>query len=179
MASDFANPLVPSNGNNNITNTLTLPDSADGASIFKWAGTKWADAIPTWIAGAGWVPDADMNLGESFFLQSPVATKVTFVGEVKTGNIDYSVPAGLSAIANKVPVAEPFPGNHGNDGDAIYTWAGTTWNPATWSYIAGLGWSNGGAAGDNVNGPTLAVGEGIIYQNTATAPVTWTRAFNP
>ena len=84
----ISNPLKPSNGNNNITNTIVgLPDTAEGAEIYKWGGTGWSSDIPSWVAGFGWFPDVSMNLGESFFLKSPVATKITFVGEVQTGDV--------------------------------------------------------------------------------------------
>lgn len=174
----ISNPLKPSNGNYNITNTISLPDTADGALIFKWAGASWSSTIPSWIGGFGWDTAMDIPLGESFFLQSPVATKVLFVGEVATGDIPYSLPPGLSAVANKVPVAEPWPGSdNGNDGDVIYTWGGNAWSSTLWSYIDGFGWDSGTAA-TNPNGPTLPVGGGAMYQNTGPA-LSWTRTFNP
>lgn len=175
----ISNPLKPSNGNYNITNTISLPDTADGAFIYKWAGTAWSGDIPSWIAGFGWAPEATINHGEAFFLQSPVATKVLFVGEVATGNVETTLQPGLSVVANKIPVEQNWPGSDiGNDGDSIYTWGGSAWDASIWSYIDGFGWSNGGGAGDNVNGPLLKVGGGAVYQNTGAA-LTWTRAFNP
>jgi hypothetical protein len=178
----IANPLKPSNGNYNITNTISLPDTADGAFIYKWAGTAWSSQIPSWIAGFGWSPDLEIPMGEGFFLQLPQAAgniKVVFVGEVSTGNVTQDIPAGLSVKANEIPVQENWPGkNVGNDGDSIYTWAGSAWDTAIWSYIAGFGWSNGGGAGDNVDGPSLKVGSAVMYQNTGAA-LSWTRAFNP
>lgn len=173
----ISNPLKPSDGNYNITNTIVLPDAADGALLYQWNKTAWSANVPSWLAGAGWIPDSTIALGEAFFLQSPVATKVTFVGEVATGDVTYSYPSGFNAVANKVPVEENFPGSaHGNDGDVIYKWTGTAWD-SSWSFIGGLGWTGG--TPDNPNGPVLKVGEGIMYQNTGTAPVAWTRTFNP
>jgi hypothetical protein len=108
---------------------------------------------------------------------------VLFVGEVSTGDVPYSIPTGLSAVANKVPVAEEWPGStHGNDGDLIYTWAGSAWNSAVWNYIdlgGGTGAWNAGGATDDPDGPTLAVGGGAMYLNSGTAALSWTRAFNP
>jgi hypothetical protein len=82
-------------------------------------------------------------MGEGFFLQLPQAAgniKVLFVGEVSTGNVTQDIPAGLSVKANEIPVQENWPGkNVGNDGDSIYTWAGSAWDTAIWSYIAGFG----------------------------------------
>ena len=176
----IANPLKPSNGNYNITNTITLPDAADGANIFTWAGTGWNSVVPQWYAGGGWFPDTTIPLGDAFFINSPVAATVTFVGEVATGDIAYSYPKGFSVVANKVPVAENFPGAaHGNDGDNIYTWNGTAYDSTVWQYYAGAGWDNGSQPGNSTNGPLLPVGTGIVYANNGTAPVTWTRTFNP
>jgi hypothetical protein len=175
----ISNPLKPSNGNYNITNTISLPDNADGAFIYKWAGTAWSTQIPSWIAGFGWSPDLEIQHGEGFFLQSPVAAKVLFVGEVATGDVVQNLPSGLSVAANKIPVEERWPGAaHGNDGDSIYTWGGSAWDTAIWSFIQGFGWSNGGGPGDHIDGPTLKVGGAAMYQNTG-APLSWTRAFNP
>jgi hypothetical protein len=178
----ISNPLKPSNGDYNITNTIALPDSLDGALIFKWAGTAWASDIPSWISLGGgtgaWDTPMVIPHGESFFLQAPAAAKVLFVGEVATGDVPYSVGPGLSAVANKVPVAEPWPGSdNGNDGDLIYTWSGNAWSSDLWTYYDGIGW-NAGGAGDNVNGPTLPVGGGAMYLNSGSA-LSWTRAFNP
>jgi hypothetical protein len=99
------------------------------------------------------------------------------VGEVSTGTNTTTIPSGISFLANKVPIAEPFPGV-GNDGDAIYNWAGSAWDTAAWGYVGGYGWFATGAPGESTNGPVVAVGSGIVYQNTKT-PLTVTRIFNP
>lgn len=175
-----SNPLKPSNGNYNITNTVTLPDTADGAFLYKWAGTAWDNNIPSWIAGFGWFPDATINLGESFFIQSPVATSITFVGEVSTGTNVTTVPVGFTALAPKVPIAEGFPGAlNGHDGDFLYTWTGSAWANTIFSYIAGYGWYGDGSPTEGTNGPVVNVGGGVMYQNTGTTPVSITRIFNP
>jgi hypothetical protein len=178
----ISNPLKPSNGNYNITNTISLPDTADGASIFKWGGTAWSSQIPSWIGGFGWDPSFDIALGESFFLQSPTAAgnyNVTFVGEVQTGDVAYSLPSGLSVVAPKTPVAQRFPGaDIGHDGDSIFTWTGSAWNSTVWSFLDGFGWDGGSSPDNNIAGPTVAVGGGVVYQNLG-APLTWTRTFNP
>jgi hypothetical protein len=176
----IANPLKPSNGNYNITNTIVgLPDTAENAAIYKWGGAGWSSTVPTWIAGYGWSDPLVIDLGESFFINTPVATKVTFVGEVATGTINYSAPAGTSFIAPKTPVEANFPGKDvGHENDAIYTWAGSGWSSASWTYISGFGWSSSDPAIDNVDGPKIPVGKGIVYQNTG-AKIDWTRTFNP
>jgi hypothetical protein len=175
----IANPLKPSDGNYNITNTITLPDDADGALIYKWAGSTWSADTPVWIGGFGWDKGVDMALGEAFFINSPVATKITFVGEVQTGAIQNTLNPGLNVVANKVPVDQNWPGRTvGNDGDLIYTWGGTAWSPNNWGFIEGFGWDNG-AADTNVDGPMLKAGTGVIYSNTKNTAITWTQNFNP
>jgi hypothetical protein len=177
----ISNPLKPSNGNYNITNTISFPETpdADGARLFKWAGTSWSSQIPGWITGFGWDTPLEVTLGESFFIESPVATRITFVGEVQTGNVDYTLPTGLSVVAPKTPVAQRFPGaDVGHDGDSIFTWAGNAWSSTVWTYIEDFGWDGSGSTDNNVAGPTVGVGGGVVYQNTG-APLTWTRTFNP
>jgi hypothetical protein len=176
----ISNPLKPSNGNNNITNTMVLPDQADGTLLFTWGGTAWNATTPSWLAGFGWDTPTDIPPGNAFFVSTPATTtnfNITFVGEVATGTIPYTYAQGLNMVANKVPVTENFPGaSVGNDGDLIYTWNGSAWNSAVWGYIGGFGWNAGGAT-DSTNGPLLAVGSGVAY--SATAPLNWTRTFNP
>jgi hypothetical protein len=179
----ISNPLKPSNGNYNITNTIVLPDAADGASLFTWTGTAWDSVVPQFYGGGiGWDPAMDVALGEGFFLQSPTAAgnyKVTFVGEVQTGDVSYTLAPGLNVVAPKIPVAEPWPGKDiGNDGDSIYTWTGTAWNSAIWQYYGPeIGWD--GPEAGNTAGPTIPVGGAVVYQNTKTTPINWTRQFNP
>lgn len=185
-------PLKPSDGNYNITNTIALPAGTDGAGIYKWTGTAYDLAnIPTWVEdspGVGqWISDAPVtiNLGEAFFLNSPAAGKVTFVGEVATGAIANTLAAGYNAVGNKVPVAAGWPGKDvGNDGDGIQTWlpASQSFDIANpWTYIAKVGsdpygWTlDGGTFSD---GPTVAPGQGVFYFNTGAA-VNWTQNFNP
>jgi hypothetical protein len=176
----IANPLKPSDGNYNITNTITLPDEADGAQIYTWAGSAWSTTIPNWIAGFGWDPAVSIPLGEAFFLSSPVATKITFVGEVQTGDaIPYTMNPGLNVVANKVPVDQNWPGKAvGQDGDQIYTWAGTAWDNAIYGFIEGFGWDNGTPT-SNVDGPMLKAGQGAIYSNSKNTAYNFTQKFNP
>lgn len=174
----LSNPLKPSNGNYNITNTIVLPDAATDATLYKWAGASWSPDVPQWYgASGGWFPDMTIPLGESFFIRSPAAATVTFVGEVATGTNSYAIPSGLSFVANKVPVAEPFPGNVGNENDNIYLWGGTAWSSTVWQYYgSAFGWSAGGLT-DDTNGPVVAIGGGVAYRNGG-APLNFTRTFN-
>jgi hypothetical protein len=180
-----ANPLKPSNGNYNITNTIVLTDAQTDSLIYKWAGNAWSSTVPQYFgASGGWFPDATINLGESFFIQNPgTATSITFVGEVQTGDattpIAYSLASGLNVVAPKTPVVQDFPGGDvGHDSDLIYTWNGTAWDGVVWQNFAGSGWFGDGHTGESTNGPTVAVGGGVVYLNTGAA-LNWTRTFTP
>ncbi len=174
----IANPLNPSNGNTYNTNTITLPDTADGALLFTWAGTAWSSVIPSWVGGFGWDTPVQLALGQGFFLQSPAAAgnyNVTFVGEVQQGTITTTFNKGLNAVANKVPVDEAWPGKTvGNDGDQIFTWNGSAWDSTISGFIGGFGWDSA-----STDGPVIKAGQGVMYNNTGTGPLTWTRTFNP
>jgi len=164
-------PLVPSGGNYSITNTIALSDPQDGATIFAWAGTAWNTTQPTWIGGFGWDTDLVISNGAGFFISAKANSTLTFVGEVPQGAISYTIPAAVSTLANKVPVTAAFPGaTVGHDGDTMFLWqqGAQKWDPASWSYVGGYGWTAGGAT-DDTNGPALAPANGVFYVNTGAA----------
>jgi hypothetical protein len=164
-------PVAPVDGNFNITNTITLDDSQDGALLFTWAGTAWNSTVPNWIAGVGWLPDMVVSNGTAFFLSSVANSTLTFVGQVPQGALSYRIPAGLSTLANQVPVSTNFPGaTVGNDGDIMYTWLQSAqgWNPVTSQFIGGLGWIAGDGSG-TADGPMLNPAQGVFYINSGAA----------
>jgi hypothetical protein len=165
-------PLAPVDGNFNITNTIVLSDAQDGALLYKWAGTGWDPNVPSWFAGIGWSPDTVISNGTAFFLQPAASSTLTFVGQVPQGALAYNIPAGLSTLANQVPVSANFPGSTvGNDGDLMYVWnnVSSAWSPTVWSYFGGVGWDNGGGAGNSINGPMLNPADGVFYANSGVA----------
>ena len=172
-------PVAPVDGNFNITNTIVLDDTQDGAVIYKWAGTGWDPNLYQWFAGAGWSPSTVISNGQAFFLAPAAAGTLTFVGQVPQGALSYTIPPGLSTLANMVPVSTNFPGSTvGNDGDTIYLWNSVThgWSSTLWSYFGGTGWDNGGGAGNSVNGPLLNPADGVFYANGG-AVVSFTQNF--
>lgn len=173
----LANPLKPSNGDYNITNTVKLQDpGSDGTTLFQWnAGTSSWDSY-LWFDGFGWFPDANQNLGEGFFLQPTLTQTITLVGEVQTGTSTNVIPTGLKLLGNKVPVAGPEPGGAvGHDGDTVFTWdvPGNQW--VSTLYFDGYGWFDNTA---ETNGPSLKVAEGFFFQNTGGA-LNWIKTLNP
>jgi len=178
----IANPLKPTNGDYNITNTMVLPSTWNDAYLYKWAGTSWANDIPIWYDGFGWFPDASIALGEAFFLKAPAGapnTSITFVGEVQTGEVANTLNAGLNFVANKFPLSVPWPGQTvGNDNDYLYEWAGAGWADKIWIYFPGYGWFGDGSAGESVDGPVVDPGVGVLYHNKGAA-INWNKTFNP
>ena len=171
-------PLAPSGGNYNITNTIVLSDAQDGATIMAWNTTAWNTTVPQWYAGAGWYPDMVINNGVGFFITSATNSTLTFVGEVPQGAVTYTIPTGLSTLANKVPEVANFPGGTvGHDGDTITTWdmTGQKWATTVWQYYADAGWNAGGAS-DSTNGPALNPASAVFYQNSGAA-IPFTRNF--
>jgi hypothetical protein len=174
-------PLKPSDGNNQISNTIVLPDDLDGSTISTWGGTSFVSG-PNWVAGEGWLTaqgnpvNLEIPVGEAFFMFATAAGKITYVGEVMQGEITYNVVPGVNMLANKVPVDEAFPGQaSGQDGDVLLVWKGN-WNES-WDYVAGEGWIN--ASNPSTAGPTLKVGNGLVYRNNNATAFQWTRSFNP
>jgi len=170
-----ANPLVPNGQNYSISNIMTLTDNDVDTLVYKLGSGGYT--ICTWYGTeAGWDPLVDLNLGEAFFVKPAQDLTLTFVGEVKTGTITGTIPAGASLQANSVPVTEPWPGkNVGNVDDTIFTWGGSTWANNIWTYYGTTdGWLDN--AGVQPEGPTLAPGSGVAYVNKG-APINWTRTF--
>lgn len=181
----IANPLKPSNGNNSITNIISLPAAADASELYTWTGTGWSSPS-TWIAedNFGWfttdaggneVAAPTVDLGEAFFVRATAPAKVTFVGEVATGTIATTFEPGINMVANKVPVTERWPGSTvGNDGDEIIPFVNGAWGEPV-AFTADFGW---GLEEATVDGPMLEVGKGVAYRNTGAA-IPWNRTFNP
>jgi len=157
-------------GTNNASALIT--GAADGDTIFLWNGSGYSSTL--FIAGVGWDPDVQINPGTGFFYKNNAATAatLTFVGEVPTGSLSNSLPAGLSLKGGVVPQAgdlDTVHGLQGNDGDQIFKWTGTGYSAAVPLYIVGVGWDPAA---------TVVVGEGFFYKNTGAAK-TWVRTFNP
>jgi hypothetical protein len=168
-------PLADVNGNYNITNTVVLDNSQDFANLYAWAGTGWSSPA-TWygtdLGGTGWDTPMVISNGVGFFLVAGANTStLTFVGQVAQGAIAYNIPAGVSTLANQIPVTTNFPGaTVGNDFDNIYTWnqASQGWNsPATYygTDLGGNGWDSDATG----NGPVLSPAQGVFYINGGAA----------
>ena len=169
-------PLANSSGDYTVGTNIKLDDSQDFANLYSWdvAGQQWNPAL-LWLGGAWDNPSQVVSNGVGFFISSVANSTLTFVGEVPQGNIPYTIPAGVSTLANKVPVSTNFPGSGaafpGNDFDNLYTWdfAGQQWGPGA-LYLGGV-WDT-----PNPNGPMLNPAEAVFYVNGGAA-IPFTRTF--
>ena len=139
----IANPL--SNGGNEID--AVIPSAPSGATVYAWNGAGYDSAQFVVIPGvlSGWQPEISLPVGDGFFIDSPEATTVTFVGEVLQGDAsNKKVPAGLSIQGSTVPVAGDLD-EHGfpaGNGDTVYSWNGSSWDSNQFVVIPGVleGW---------------------------------------
>lgn len=164
----IANPL---NGTNNLLSTI-LPVVPDGSQLLKWnaLNQQFADAN-VYIDGLGWLPDDTLKPGEGVFINLPVPTTVTFVGEVPQGSLTNNLPSNFGLISSIVPqsIGIAAAGLPAADGDQVLFWDPTTQRFLdAVIYIDGPGWLP--------SEPTPAVGQGFFYFNSGTARQ-WTRTF--
>lgn len=178
LLSLLSNPLKPSNGDYNITNTIKLDDANSGGStIYQWnAGTSSWETFD-YFSGFGWFPDAPQPLGSGFFILPSFSQTITLVGEVQTGSSTNVIAPGLSLLGSKVPVAGNEPGGAvGAGGDTLYTWDAGANSWVSQDYFDGYGWFDANSSG--TNGPALKVAEGIFILNNGTAK-NWIKTLNP
>jgi hypothetical protein len=159
---------------NTTNNTLggIIPGANDGDQFFKFNG-----GFTTYVydgLSAAWTPDGNVSLapGEGGFYISPVASTLTFVGEVRQGSLTNTLPLGTKVIrASIVPQAGKITtdlGVPGEDGDQLFQFAGGF---STYVYD-GLGnsWTP--------SEPTFKVGESFFYlKSSASTQPNWIRNF--
>jgi len=159
---------------NTTNNTLAalLPDGPPAANLFKYAGGYSAYVFDD--LDMEWQPtgDATLNPGEGAFFLSPVATTLTFVGEVLQGNLQNTLPVGVLALrSSMVPQAGLISTDLGLPAEAadnLFLYSG--------GYVAyvfddlDMEWQP--------SEPTVAVGQAFFYLKAAgNVSSTWTRNF--
>src|SRR4051812_15813194 len=112
---------------NTTNNTIggVLVNSPDGAIFQKFLNGYSAYVYDSLVPG--WTPDgnATLNPGEGGFFKSPVATTLTFVGEVLQGNLTNTLPIYKYAVRSSiVPQSGTLTqlGVPGEDGDVVQTY---------------------------------------------------------
>jgi hypothetical protein len=167
----IANPL--SNGGNTIGEVI--PSAPSGAQVYAWNGAGYDTSQYVVIPGvlSGWQPEINLPVGDGFFIDSPQATTITFVGEVLQGDAsNKTVPAGLSIQGSTVPVSGTL-SDHGfpaGSGDTAYSWNGNGWDSNQYVVIPNVleAWQPAD--------PTLGVADAVFVDKGEEAA--WDRNFS-
>jgi hypothetical protein len=148
------------NGTNDL-NSL-IPNAGFGDTVYTWNGSAFTPSI---YAGT-WGPDTVLAPGQAAFYDAGAPVTATFVGQVETGNLTNSFPAGFSLISDQVPVSENLDtaGLTAGFGDTIYFYRSGAYVPIIY-------------AGSWGSGATPNVGEGFWIDSTSGG--SWTQNFSP
>jgi len=166
--------VVIANQLNTTNNSLAglFPSGPPGAIFQKYSG-GWSSYTFDDV-DLVWYPDANatLNPGEGGFFRSPVATTITFVGEVMQGSLTNTLPIGVYAIRSSiVPQAGRITtdlGLPGEGGDIMQVYKGG-WSSYTFDDVD-LVWYP--------TEPSLAVGDAFFYRKSPTATQSnWVRNF--
>jgi len=180
----YYNVTVPAGGGlkmvvnqlDTTNNTLAalIKNVPDGTQFFKWTGSTYDGALyedPG--TGGEWSKSFDLPPGDGGFLKnnSGTALTITFVGEVKQGNLTNAVPAGYNIEGSIVPQAGKLSTDlklPAADGDQVFKWTGGTY--------AGYLYEDPGTGGEwSPSEPTADVGEGFFSRKNAA--INWVRNF--
>ena len=139
------------NGDNRINNVLNVPD---GTTVYKFNGKYSANS---YVDGAWDVPTMTLPVGEGFFINVPIATTITLIGEVSQNN-NKTLANGINLLSLPLALSGGLTDVGGlvaSEGDVVYQWTGTgfgakefvdgTWSPSV---------------------PTIKVGEGFFLKGS-------------
>jgi hypothetical protein len=170
-------------GFNLITNPLDA--GADNTVVKLFAGLNGFARIFTYAPGTGfnvneydgeWANTNQVLVpGQGFFLYVTNAQTVTFVGEVKQGNLSTPLTAGYNLVASQVPQAGKIQTDLGlvpADGDQVLTFNADTQRYKVYTYDGGEWLSDSPTPVE----PTIAVGEGVWVRKGNAG--SWTRNFS-
>lgn len=98
--------MLIANQFNTANNTIAhlLADQADGAQLLKYNDLGFHSFTYDSIFAQQWTPngDATLNPGEGAFYKSPIATTLTFVGEIVQGRLTNNLPIGRYALLSSM-----------------------------------------------------------------------------
>jgi len=165
--------MMVANQLNTTNNTIgsLLPSGPPGAQLYKFNGGYTIYTFDD--VDLVWYPDAKgtLNPGEGAFFRSPVATTITFVGEVLQGSLTNTLPINQYAIrSSMVPQAATLSqlGLAGEPGDQLYQYA-NGYTIFTFDDVD-LVWYP--------HEPSLGVGEAFFYHKSPIATQSnWVRNF--
>jgi hypothetical protein len=158
--------------NNTIGNVLGT--SQDGAIFQKFVNGYTAYVYDSLVPG--WTPDgnATLNPGEGGFYKSPVATTLTFVGDVLQGDLTNTLPINKYALrSSMVPQAGTLTelgmslGEEVEDSDIVQTYGN--------GFRAFI---KDDSPGWTPSEPSLALGQAFFYKKASTSTRSqWVRHF--
>lgn len=158
-----SNPL--NSGANKLSEVIA--SAPIGTTIYKWTGTAFDPSV---YFGT-WSSDFTVAPGEGFFVNNVSGAEfvVTFVGEVPTGNLQNTLPAGFSVKSSIVPQSGLVSTDLGlpvSVGDTVYKFNSVQNAYESFPFL-GV-WVSGE--------PTVAVAEGFFFN--AQAAGSWNRSFS-
>lgn len=172
----LGNPLVSSN-NNAIGQVL--PTVPEGSVVYTlktngqfntdlYASGAWYDSV-TEVPSTTTLPP-----GKGFFVFSPSATTVTFVGEVKQGTNTVSLNSGFSLVSSVAPQSYELIGTNFPTSAALthYKLVGSTYQVSNFDPTIGWYDSTTEAPRQVLTAPANGF---FIFNNGGTQP--WTRSF--
>lgn len=175
-----ANPLEFSPTNFSIN--AVIPTAADGAMIMPWDTTiQDFSTIETYsVAISAWDPGLlQVKWGDSFMFNSPGASSVTFVGEVKQGALQKTLVPGYNMVGNIVPQQQNLtdmllPAQAGDVAVIFDPVAQDVLDAGIFSFFDGAWHDYLG----NIGQPTIPIGQGVFFMNGGAESLSWTRTFN-
>jgi hypothetical protein len=158
-ASIIANQL--DNGTNDLASLV--PNANFGDTVYRWNGTGFDSSVNF----GSWSPDFVLLPGQAVFYVASAPLSVTLVGQVETGNLTNSIPAGISLVSDQVPVSASLDtvGFPSGFGDTIYFYRSGTYSS---SVNFGSGFSPAAVP---------AVGEGFWIDSASGG--SWVQDFSP
>jgi hypothetical protein len=170
-----ANTLVMmANQLNTTNNTIAnlIPGGPPNALLYKFAGGYTGYQFDD--VDLVWKPDgnATLNPGEGGFFLSPVATTLTFVGEVLQGSLTNTLPLGQKVIRSSIVPQQGLISTDlklpGEANDSLYTYA-SGYAPYQFDDVD-LVWKP--------SEPTIIVGQSFFYVKATTGTKSaWVRNF--
>jgi hypothetical protein len=167
-----ANQLdVDGTGTNNSIYTSVGTQLPPNTTVLAWNGSGFSASKLTsagkWTLNTAVVTNA-VNPGYGFFVDTPVATNVTFIGNVLTATNTYNISQGYQVMSPIAPVAGGIGTALGyvpDKNDVALIWNGAGYSQHKYS---GSTWT----AGE----PTFSAGEAVFFD--AATNTSWTESLN-
>jgi hypothetical protein len=165
----IANPLD--------TSANTVPElfsnvTANGFTVYKFDSGAGQYIVNSLLFGSWTDASMTLNPGEGAFVLNPAgagAVTVTFVGEVRQGDLSHAIPAGFSIQSSEVPQSGQLDTELGfpvDNGTTVYRFNNGSGQYDISSYLFGS-WNTP---------PVPNVGESFFVN--APAAATWSRSFS-